>query len=317
MGADARWPAELRRKLRVAILRAAREPLVQFFAIALVLFAANALVHGTVVRPSGRQIEISAGRVTQIAASYRLLAGRPPSRAELQTLVDDFVDEEIGYREAVALGLDADDTIVRRRMRQKLEFLAEDATADEEPSDAELTAWLASRAADYRLPPRISFRHVLANADMRGADAEADAAAFAAALRAGTDPATLGDASMLPSVLPLTTQQEAAALFGDAFAAAIFARTNEEWFGPVVSPLGAHAVSILAREAGRDPTLAEVRTQLRSDWLEARRKAMRATYLARLRQRYEVGIEWPEAYAAQPSTDVLALRDPSATVGVR
>ncbi len=87
----------------------------------------------------------------QIADSYRLLSGRMPSRAELHALVNDFIDEEIGYREAVAMGLDADDTIVRRRMRQKLEFLAEDADASEEPSEQQLLAHLQSHAAVYRL----------------------------------------------------------------------------------------------------------------------------------------------------------------------
>src|SRR5689334_5540209 len=117
-----------------------REPLVHFFVVALVLFTANRLLHGPAQQAPGDVITISQGRVQQIADSYRLLAGRMPSRAELQALVTDFIDEEIDYREAIAMGLDADDTIVRRRMRQKLEFLAEDAEASEEPSDAQLAA---------------------------------------------------------------------------------------------------------------------------------------------------------------------------------
>src|SRR5689334_22836433 len=120
---------------RSLVGRAIREPLLQFMAIALVLFVANQLIHGSVAQPAGERITISAGRVRQIAENYSLLAGRMPSRAELQSLVDDFADEEIAYREAMVMGLDADDTIVRRRMRRKLEFLADDATASEEPTD--------------------------------------------------------------------------------------------------------------------------------------------------------------------------------------
>src|SRR5690606_921986 len=100
-----------------------------------------------------------------------------PSRAELEAFVEDYIDEEVAYREAIAMGLDADDTIVRRRMRQKLMFLAEDAEASEEPSEAELAAWLADHAAQYRIPARVSFRQVLASTDVWGAGAPAEAAA--------------------------------------------------------------------------------------------------------------------------------------------
>lgn len=281
------------------VVRAMREPLLQFLVIALVLFAADRLLNGSNVQLSSESISISQGRVQQIAESYRLLAGRMPSRAELQALVRDFADEEIAYREAIAMGLDADDTIVRRRMRQKLEFLAEDAEASEEPTDEQLAAWLMQHAADYRLPERISFRQLLASTDTRGDRASQDAAALLERLRSGADPTRLGDPSMLPAALPPTTQQGVAALFGDAFAAAVFAHPGEGWFGPVGSPLGAHVIMILSREAARDPVLAEIRPKLRSDWIEARRRDRREQFWARLRQRYQIEIEWPESYAAR------------------
>lgn len=302
---------------RSVVGRALREPLLQFMAIALVLFVANQLIHGSVARPAGERVTISAGRVRQIAENYSLLAGRMPSRAELQALVDDFADEEIAYREAVVMGLDADDTIVRRRMRQKLEFLAEDATASEEPTDEQLGAWLTEHVADYRLPERVSFRHVMASSDVRGAQAEADAARFVAQLRAGADPTKLGDASMLPSALPLTTEQGVAALLGETFASSVFRHEGTGWFGPIASPLGAHVVLILSRQQAQDPLLADVRDKVRSDWIEARRRDQREQFQARLRQRYDVIVEWPEIYAAQPApTDVPKLRRPLDTIDV-
>ena len=306
-----RAPTGIWRRCKVIAAQAVREPLVQFFAIAVVLFAANSLIHGPQRQVSGDRITISQGRVQQIADSYRLHAGRMPSRAELQALVDDFIDEEVDYREAVAMGLDADDTIVRRRMRQKLEFLAEDADASEEPSDAQLTAWLESHAADYRLPARISFRHVLASTDTRGENASADAASFLGALKSGTDPQNLGDGSMLPSAVPLTTEKGIAALFGEEFAASVFEHADAEWFGPVASPLGAHDVLIVSREPASNPTLGEVRDRLRSDWIEARRMAARDKFHDRLRQRYQAAVDWPEPYASQPvPTDVPRIRRP-------
>ena len=105
---------------------------------------------------------------------------------------------------------------------------------------------------------------------------------------------------MLPAALPRTTQQGVAMLFGEAFAARVFEHAGEGWFGPVASPFGAHGVLILAREAARDPTLEEVHDKLRSDWIEDRRMATRNEFQARLRQRYEVEVDWPELYASQP-----------------
>jgi hypothetical protein len=285
------------RTLRAFASSAAREPLLHFFAAALVLFVAYSAFHGRERVSSGTSIVISEGRVNQIAGSFRLLAGRMPSRAELEALVNDFVDEEIDYREAIAMGLDADDTIVRRRMRQKLEFLAEDADASEEPSDAELTTWLHQHAADYRVPERISFRQVLASHDTRGARTAADATALRDKLNAGGDPEALGDASMLPTVLPLTTHEGVTSLFGEAFAAQVFEHPAcEDWFGPVSSPLGAHAVQILSREPARDPAFGDVRDRLRSDWIEAKRLAKREAFQATLRKRYRVTVDWPRAY---------------------
>lgn len=298
--------ASLARRARKVFSQALREPLVQFLAIALVLFGANHLIHGSQSRGPSELIIVSKGRVQQIADSYRLLGGRLPSRAELQALVEDFADEEIAYREAVAVGLDADDTIVRRRMRQKLEFLAEDAESSEEPTQAQLAAWLREHAAEYRLPERISFRQVIASSDTHGARANAEAHAVLTKLRSGGDPQQLGDPSMLPSALPPTTQEGVAVVFGEAFAAAVFSHTEEGWFGPVASPLGEHAVLILARDPARDPALSHIRDKLRSDWIEARRKDKLQEFHARLRERYQVTVEWPDIYARQSDSSEVA-----------
>jgi hypothetical protein len=281
--------------------RAAREPLLQFLAAALALFIANSVIHGPDRGAQGDVVDVSEGRVKQIAESYRLLAGRMPSRAELEALVEDFIDEEVDYREAIAMGLDAEDTIVRRRMRQKLEFLVEDADASEEPSDADLSVWLKSHAEDYRLPGRVAIRQVLASGDRRGSKAAADASRFLVKLKAGADPASVGDPSMLPAAMPLTSEQGVAALFGDDFARAAFTEEGKGWFGPVASPFGQHLVLVMEREPGRDATLDDVRDKLRSDWIEAKRSKKRDDFQARLRSRYQVKISWPEPYLSQPA----------------
>jgi hypothetical protein len=282
--------------------RAIREPLVHFLAIGLALFIANAVVNGADEGPAGETIVISEGRVNQIAESFLLLAGRPPTREELASLVDDFVSEEVGYREAVAMGLDADDTIVRRRMRQKLEFLIEDSAASEEPAQADLQQWLDANPDAYRLPERRAIRHVLASADRRGASAQADAGAFLAKLKSGVDPAKLGDSSMLPAAMPLTTEEGVASLFGTDFASAAFAGQSETWFGPVASPFGQHLVLVMDIEPGRAVQLAEVREKVRSDWIEHRRNIARDDFHARMRKRYDIRIEWPEPWKGLPET---------------
>jgi len=286
--------------------RAVREPLVQFLAIGAVLFAASALIRGPQRGTTGATLTISEGRVNQLIESYLLLAGRVPSKAELESLVDDYVTEEIDYREAVAMGLDADDTIVRRRMRQKLEFLVEDADASEEPTEAQLQAWVKTHASQYRLPERRAIRQVLASSDKRGVGARAGAEGWLKKLTAGADPGKLGDGSMLPTALPLTTEEGAAALFGKEFARSVFAHEGKGWFGPVASPFGEHLVLVIETEGGRNAALSDVHDKARSDWIEAKRDAARDAHQARTRRRYKIEIIWPEPYR-----DIAAAPDPT------
>lgn len=282
--------------------RVVREPLVHFMAIGLALFLAYGLIKGPDEGSTGGAIAISQGRVNQIAESFLLLSGRMPSRGELETLVDDFISEEVAYREAVAMGLDADDTIVRRRMRQKLEFLIEDGAASSEPTDADLQQWLDANADLYRMPERRAIRQVMAGADRRGESAKADAEKFLARLNAKADPAGMGDSSMLPAAMPLTTQAGISSLFGDEFAAAVFSHKGESWFGPVASAFGHHAVLLMEIEPGRASALSEIRDKVRADWIEARRNAGRDEFHARMRKRYDISIDWPDPWSDLPAT---------------
>ena len=282
--------------------RAVREPLVHFLAIGAALFVINGLIHGPDQGPESTAIIIPEGRVNQIAESFVLISGRVPTKEELQVLVDDFVSEEVGYREAVAQGLDADDTIVRRRMRQKLEFLIEDSAANEEPTPAEMQAWLDSHAADYRFPERRAIRQVLLSTDKRGASAAKDAQAALASLRSGADPAKQGDASMLPAALPLTTEDGVAGEFGADFAAAAFSHAGNDWFGPVASPFGQHLVSVISIEPGRAVTLSEAADRVRADVIESRRNDARDAFHARMRKRYSIHIQWPDPWKGLSDT---------------
>lgn len=285
------------------LVRFAREPLVHFIVIAAALFGANAVLNPSVSRPTGGDITISEGRIRQIAEGFRLVSGRPPGDEELKALVDDFVTEEIAYREAMAMGLDVDDTVVRRRMRQKLDFLLEDVGAVAEPSEADLNTWMLAHADRYAPPERLAIRQVLASGDRRGESAGRDAAAFIVRLQHGEDPGQMGDPSLLPTALPPTTRAGVAALFGDEFAASVFSDSSEGWFGPVASAFGAHAVLITKRAPPETPILADVREQVRADWIDARRVQLRDEQRTRLRKRYNISIDWPKGAVVSSSAN--------------
>jgi hypothetical protein len=270
--------------------RILREPLVHFFALGAGLFALFAWLRGPAAEAPDR-IHVDTARIEQIAQGFARAWQRPATQQELDGLVVDFVKEEIYYREAVAMGLDRDDTIVRRRMRQKLEFLSEDLAPVAEPDDAALARHLAEHADTYRIEPQLALRQVFISRDRRGDAAFGDAHALLARLVADPAAAEAGDGSMLPASLPLSPLREIARVFGDDFAAEAAKSSPGRWFGPIESGFGLHLVFVESREEGRLPELAEVRDAVGSDWQAARRAEANETFYQQLRARYEVTVD--------------------------
>jgi hypothetical protein len=270
--------------------RILREPLLHFFVLGAGLFALFAWLRGPLVAAPER-IHVEAARIEQLALGFARTWQRPPTQEELAGLVDEFVREEVLYREALALGLDRDDTIVRRRMRQKLEFLSEDVAPVADPDDAQLERHLAAHADAYRIEPQVALRQVFVSRDRRGDAAVADAQALLA--RLGADPNTEeeGDASLLPTVLPLAPLGEVARAFGTAFAEEVAQLTPGRWSGPIESGFGLHLVFVEQRVEGRTPALDEVRDAVRNDWLSARRAEANEAFYRNLRERYEVTVD--------------------------
>ena len=294
---DETKPEPQRRSIFAAILS---EPLTHFLLIGATIFAGHLALHGDEEFRGSGVVVVSEGRINQIAEGYKLIAGRPPTPPELEGLVADFIDEEIAYQEAIALGLDADDTVVRRRMRQKLEYLAEDMEAISEPTEAELEEWLKANPDRFSLSDRIAFEHALASRDRRGASMAPDAADMLAKLVAGGDPKQVTDPSLLPQALPPTSLDGVATLFGRPFANRLFAERGDGWIGPVESAFGLHVVRIIARENARLPPLADIRDQVRTDWIDTRRSDQREAYQNRVRDRYKVSVDWPEGFTPSP-----------------
>lgn len=273
--------------------RLLREPLLHFAALALLLFGAYHMLSPAGPQDHGGSIVVSAGKIEQMAALFSRTWQRPPSADELKGLIDDYVKEEIYVREALALGLDQDDTVIRRRLRQKMEFLA-GADADAlTPTDADLQAYLDAHPDDFAEPPQVAFQQVFLNPDRHPGTLDRDAVALLGTLRADpdADPSLLGDASLLPADLPMSSVSQIDRIFGPEMAAAVAQAELALWTGPVASPYGLHLIRVTLREPGRHPDLVDVRDAVFREWSNAKRQELEAARMADLLGRYEVRID--------------------------
>ena len=269
-----------------------REPLVHFLLLGALLFALFNWLGGD-TGPMSNRITVAQAQVEQLAAAFGKTWQRPPTEAELKGLVDEYVREEIAYREAVAMGLDRDDTIIRRRMRQKLEFLVEDAAGATPATDAELQAYLDAHPDAFRVEPQASFRQVFIEAT-RGDDAQGRAQALLqrlAAMGPDADLDGLGDSIMLESDVSLGRESDIARLFGDEFAARVVTLEPGSWQGPIQSGYGLHLVLVRERVEGRMPSLEEVRPMVERELLGQRRREQLAAMYDELLQKYSVTFE--------------------------
>ena len=275
--------------------RLLREPLLHFLLLGALLFGWSAWQGGDAA--GSNRIVVTPGVVDHLAAGFSRTWQRPPSDIELKGLVDEHVKEEIAAREAMAMGMDRDDIVIKRRLRQKLEFLLVDDAGAAPPTDAELKAWLNRHPESFRVEPTLAFRQVLLRPDRRGASMTADATKLLARLHAsGPDVATrdLGDASMLPAETPLQPLRDVANSFGQDFADALMKLVPGQWSGPVESSFGLHLVLVRERTDGAAADLATVRPLVEREVLAERRKAEMQALYDRLLAKYSVSIERPK-----------------------
>ena len=273
--------------------RLLREPLVHFLLAGGALFLLSALFGQSFgVGGNRNRIEVTADRIQQLRETWTRQRGAPPTRRELDSLIEDFIREEVLYREAVASGLDQGDTIVRRRLAQKVEFLAQSVASTVEPSDAELQAFFDDNAERYRVPDQVGFSHVYFSGSNRGASAEAAARGALARLTSGevaaAEAAQLGDRFMLQYEYPPQSRDQIRDLFGPRFAGRLFELPVDEWSGPVPSSFGLHVVRIRQRVPSRLPALREVRGQVARDLGEQRLRSAADAYYEGLRRRFEI-----------------------------
>ncbi len=279
--------------------RMLREPLVHFLALGALLFAGYGLLHRN-AEPAAARIVISQGQLASMMESFTLTRQRAPTREEWEGLIRARVREEVYYRAALALGLDKDDLIIRRRLQQKMEFISDDNAAPAPPTDAQLNAYLQAHPDAFRTEWHYSFRQVYLDPRRHGANLERDAARLLAKLsRAGSDDATAsnGDAFVLGREFHARPASEIARDFGEAFRAKLERLEPGRWQGPVASAFGVHLVFVSEREGGRVPALAQVRDAVRREWEDAQRRASNEAFYRGLLKQYTVTIEAQEPIA--------------------
>ena len=266
-----------------------QEPLVHFFLAGVLIFLLYSLL-GSDSIPDNEIVVDKAG-IERLKDTWQRRTNREPTPDELDGLLEDYLFEELFYREARSLGLEQDDPIVRRRLVQKMTLLAESAAQQVPPSETELMEWYEAHPGLYRTEPRLGFRHIYFSQDRRDSSAEKDAAALLSRLgehdnRAG-QPA-LGDAFMLPHEFTDISRSQLGRLFGEDFAAALFTLEAGSWQGPVRSGYGYHLVYLFGvRDAAPIP-FAESKTRALQDWQRDRYEQVKQDLLEELKSRYGI-----------------------------
>jgi peptidyl-prolyl cis-trans isomerase C len=289
------------------LVRWLREPLLHFVLIGLVLFGFYAYTHrGRVGVESSRQIALSLDELRGMETFFEAQWHRQPTPVEFQSMVEDKVREEVLYREGLAMGLDKDDTIVKRRMAQKMQFIAEDVAAAHEPSTAELKAWFQKNADKFKLPSRYSFRHLYFSPDKRGKNAHGDAASVLARIAGLPEDsnvtASLSDSFMFQDYYGDRTPSAIAKEFGPPFAVAIEKVKPGSWQGPIESGYGWHLVFVDTVIPGRTPAFEEMEPDVKTAWLiEQKASAWQKAY-AEMRARYTVLLPVPSSKDATAQT---------------
>jgi len=283
------------------VTRWLKEPLLHFLLIGAGLFMLYAWqTDDDALRPD--QIVFTEAHIDRMINLWERKWQRLPTQQELQGLIEQQVREEVLYREALAMGLDKDDMVVRRRMSQKMEFISNDLASLAEPDDVQLQTYLDENPEKFAIPGRISYSQVYLNVSNRGEQVYADAQVLLDELSSSSvdeDISMAGDSFMGGYHFNDETDFGVSRIFGKAFAQQIFELPVGEWTGPVESGYGLHLVRIDSRTASRAPSLEQVRDKVRTEWVAQQQRQTNDLLYSELRKRYEITIEEPAAETRQ------------------
>jgi hypothetical protein len=269
-----------------------REPLVHFLLIGAAMFLAFQLGGRKAEKPN--EIVVTQGAIESLALSWEKTRQRPPTAEEREGLIESYIRQEVLYREALAMGLEREDTIIKRRLGQKMTFLFEDVTDLAEVTEEQLRQYLAENPERYRVDPQFSFSHVYLNTDRRGAAVVQDARRILSELRESPSEeaaANLGDPFLLSHRYESLPAWEVAKMFGEEFAGSLAAVEPGRWEGPLRSGYGLHLVLVGERAEGRLPELDEVRDAVSRDLTARLREENSRKFYERLRERYTITVE--------------------------
>ncbi len=300
-------------RARAFVSRLLKEPLLHFLLIGAALFGIFELLGSesrkTPAARSPKQLVVTPERIRHLAATFNETWQRPPTSAELEALVDDFVENEVFYREAVALGLAEEDPVVRRRLRQRMESLADDASDRPSPTDETLAAYLANNKDRFQRKPSYTFRQIHYGPPRPGPEPEATLETDLARLRAGKP--VPPKKSVLPKSFADASALVVNGTFGAGFSKQLDALPLGEWSGPLRSDLGFHLVRLEARSPAQLPPLDEIRFLVLREWANEKRAETRANLAQSLLQQYEIVIQWPANHRPENQIPATGNRQPN------
>jgi len=290
-----------------------REPLLHFVLIGAAIY----LLYGAFAEPlpeaDDKTIVVTAGEIEWMQTSWQKRWNRPPTDKELDGLVQQFIRETVLYREALTMGLNQHDQVIRRRLAQKLEFLAKDLVSLTPPTDEELQVYFDRHRDRYQVPTLYTFTQVFIDPDKRGDATLGDAAAIKDKLIAEGDaienPGALGDDFMLQNYYPEKDRLEIQKSFGSGFTESLTGLSPGQWHGPVLSGYGTHLVYVHSVIEPPAPVFADVAERVTQDWRMERSEELNEQFYTTLRDTYTVVIEQPEQPAA--GEKVAKVAEPS------
>jgi len=276
-----------------------REPLVHFMFIGAFIYLLYGVFAEPVAEETDKTIIVSAGEVEWMKTSWQKRWNRPPTAKEFDGLIQQYIRETVLYREALTMGLNKHDQIIRRRLAQKLEFLAKDLVTLIPPTDEELLTYFEEHQARYQEPALYTFTQVFIDPDKRGDTTLDDAEAIKATLiaqgeKAIEDAGTLGDDFMLQNYYPENDQLSIQKQFGSGFTESLIKLSPRQWHGPVLSGYGVHLVYVSSISKPPAPVFAEVRERVVQDWTTDKSEEINKQFYTSLREQYTVVIEEPE-----------------------
>jgi hypothetical protein len=276
-----------------------REPLLHFVFIGAVIYALYGAFAESVVEETDKTIIVTAGEIEWMQSSWQKRWNRPPTAQEFDGLIQQYIKETVLYREALTMGLNKHDQVIRRRLAQKLEFLAKDLVALTPPTEDELLAYFDEHLARYQAPTLYTFTQVFFDPDKRGDatldDAEAVKLTLIAQGDAIEDPGALGDGLMLQNYYPQKDRAEIQKNLGSGFTDTLITLAPGQWHGPVLSGFGVHLVYVSSIIEQPPPAFAKLRERVVADWSLDRGEELNNKFYTSLREQYSIVIEEPES----------------------